>query len=54
MVALKTLIFTILVPGKLLGIVPWLLYTKETEWATRLKSNMWWDEVALPATCDTF
>jgi hypothetical protein len=53
-VALKTILFTILVPGTLLGIVPWLLYTKETEWATRLKSNMWWDEVALPATCDTF
>jgi hypothetical protein len=53
-VALKTILFTILVPGTLLGSVPWLLYTKETKWATRLKSNMWWDEVTLPATYGTF
>lgn len=31
MVALKTLIFTILVPGTLLGIVPWLLLQSSAE-----------------------
>lgn len=39
MVALKTLIFTILVPGTILGIVPWLLLRASGE--TVMPSSFW-------------
>lgn len=40
MVALKTLIFTILVPGTVAGIVPWLLLQSSGE-ATMPSSSIW-------------
>ena len=40
MVALKTLIFTILVPGTVAGIVPWLLLQSSGE-APNLTPSLW-------------
>ena len=40
MVALKTLIFTILVPGTVAGIVPWLLLHSSGE-AAHLTPSLW-------------
>jgi len=41
MVALKTLIFTILVPGTLLGIVPWFLLHWSGEMACSGSTSTW-------------